>query len=134
MSDSSSRPAPRPVGSSQIAALEFCRDWMVYLGERDTMIASGDVAAVCDLYSSRYVALVQNRIGNIEVPFVQRAIALSTTDGRRALVFHSGGCLIDAAALANAHQIPLFSYMSLAGEIAPANRTAMAVCRTYRLP
>jgi hypothetical protein len=64
---------------------------MVYLGERDTMIASDDAAAVCDLHSSRYVALVQNRIGNIEVPLVQRAIALSTADGRRALVFHSGG-------------------------------------------
>lgn len=127
------RPRPRPVGSSQTAAVEFCREWMVYLGEADTVIASGDTAAVCDLYSSRYVALVQNRIGNIEVPLVQRAIALSASDGRRALVFHSGGCFGDAAELANAHQVALFSYMSRAGDIAPANRVAVPICRTYRL-
>ena len=127
-------PRPRPVGSSQVAAVEFCREWMVYLGEADTVIASGDTAAVCDLYSSRYVALVQNRIGNIEVPLVQRAIALSTSDGRRGLVFHSGGCLIDAARLADAHGVALITYMSQSGDIAARNRVAIPICRTYRLP
>jgi hypothetical protein len=107
---------------------------MVYLGEADTMIASGAAAAVCDLYSSRYVALVQNRIGNIENPLVQRAIALCAADGRRALVFHSGGCLIDAARLADAHGIALITYMPQSGDIAARNRVAVPICRSYRLP
>ena len=127
------RPRPRPVGSSQTAAVEFCREWMVYLGETDTVIAAGD-AAVCDLYSSRYVALVENRIGNIEVPLVQRAVTLSASDGRRALVFHSGGCFPDAGELANAHGIPLIAYVARAGNIEPRNRLAVPICRSYRLP
>ncbi|MGN6127461.1 MAG: hypothetical protein ACTHON_12890 [Humibacter sp.] len=107
---------------------------MVYLGEGDTVIASGDAAAVCDLYSSRYVALVENRIGNIEVPLVQRAIALSASDGRRALVFHSGGCFGDAADLADAHGIALITYVALEGDIEARNRVATPICRTYRVP
>jgi hypothetical protein len=107
---------------------------MVYLGERDTVIAARVAAGVCDLYSSRYVALVQNRIGNIEVPLVQRAIALSASDGRRALVFHSGGCLIDAARLADAHGIALITYVAREGDIEARNRVAVPICRPYRLP
>ena len=134
MSESAQRPRPCPVGSSQSAAVEFCREWMMYLGEADTVIATGAAAEICDLYSSRYVALVENRIGNIEVPLVQRAIALSASDGRRGLVFHSGGCFGDAAELSDAHGIALITYMSRAGDIAAANRLAVPICRSYRLP
>ena len=107
---------------------------MVYLGERDTVIADGPAAAVCDLYSSRYVALVENRIGNIEVPLVKRAFTLSASDGRRGLVFHSGGCFPDAGELATAHGIPLIAYVARAGDIEPRNRLAVPICRSYRLP
>ena len=130
----SERPRPRPVGSSQIAAVEFCREWMVYLGEVDTVIASGAAAGICDLYSFRYLALVENRIGNIEVPLVQRAVALSTSDGRRAVVFHSGGCFGDAADLADAYGIPLITYVAREGDIEARNRVAIPICRSYRLP
>lgn len=107
---------------------------MVYLGEADTVIALGDTAAICDLYSFRYVALVQNRIGNIEVPLVQRAIDLSASDGRGALVFHSGGCFGGAADLADTHGIALITYVAREGDIEPRNRVAVPICRTYRLP
>jgi hypothetical protein len=107
---------------------------MVYLGEEDTVVAEGATAVICDLYSSRYVALVENRIGNIEVPLVQRAAALSASDGRRGLVFHSGGCFADAAELATAHGIALITYMARAGDIAAANQLAVPICRSYRLP
>lgn len=107
---------------------------MVYLGEEDTVVAQGGAAAICDLYSSRYVALVENRIGNIEVPLVQRAITLSALDGRRAVVFHSGGCFPDAGELATAHGVPLIAYVARAGDIEPRNRLALPICRSYRLP
>ena len=134
MADFLQRPAPRPVGSSRTAAVEFCWEWMVYLGERDTVIAEGAAVDVCDLYSSRYVALVENRIGNIEVPLVQRVVTLCASDGRLGLVFHSGGCFPDAGELANAHGIPLIAYVARAGDIEPRNRVAVSICRSYRLP
>jgi len=83
---------------------------MVYLGEEDAVVAEGATAETCDLYSSRYVALVENRIGNIEIPLVQRAVTLSRSDDRRAVVFHSGGCFGDAAELADDYGIALITY------------------------
>ena len=134
MTDFLQRPRPRPVGSSRTAAVEFCREWMIFLGERDTVIAEGPAAAACDLYSSRYVVLVENRIGNIEVPLVQRAVALSRSDGRRAVVFHSGGCFGDAAELADTYGIALITYVAREGDIEARNRVAIPICRSYRLP
>ena len=128
------RPAARPVGSSRTAAVEFCREWMVFLGERDTVIAEGPAAAVCDLYSSRYLALIENRRGNIEVPLVQRAIALAESDGRRGVVFHPGGCLPDAAELANDRGVALIMFDARNGEIEARNQAAVEICRSYRLP
>jgi hypothetical protein len=107
---------------------------MVFLGERDTVIAEGPAAAACDLYSSRYLALVENRRGNIEVPLVQRAIALAESDGRRGVVFHPGGCLPDAAELANDRGVALIMFDARNGEIEARNQVAVEICRSYRLP
>jgi hypothetical protein len=107
---------------------------MVFLGERDTLIAEGPAAAVCDLYSSRYVALVDNHRGNIEVPLVQRAIALTESDGRSCIVFHPGGCLPDAAALADARGVVLIMFDSRTGAIEARNQLAVPICRSRRLP
>ena len=134
MNDFLQRPGPRPVGTSRTAAAEFCREWMVFLGERDTVIAEGPVSAACDLYSSRYVALVDNQRGNIEVPLVERAVALAESDGRRGLIFHPGGCLPDAADLADARGIALIMFDPRSGAIEARNRLAAAICRSYRLP
>lgn len=134
MADFLQRPGPRPVGSSRAAAVEFCREWMVFLGERDTVIAEGPATAACDLYSSRYVALVDNRRGNIEVPLVQRAIALTDSDGRQGLVFHPGGCLLDAADLADACGVALIMFDPRSGAIEARNQLAISICRSLRLP
>ena len=128
------RPGPRPVGTSRVAAVEYCRDWMVYLGEQDTVIADGEAAAACDLYSNRYLALVENNRGNIDVALVLRAISLAHSDGRRALVFHPGGCLPDAADLADLRGIALITFDAPNGEIEARNRLAVQICRSYRLP
>lgn len=107
---------------------------MVFLGERDTVIAEGAAAAVCDLYSSRYIALVDNQRGNIEVPLVQRAIALTDSDGRRGVIFHPGGCLPDAAELADARGVALIMFDPRSGAIEARNQLAVPICRSYRLP
>ncbi|GAB3388484.1 hypothetical protein GCM10027568_09540 [Humibacter soli] len=127
-------PRPRPIGFSDDSAVQFCREWMVYLGEVDTVAAAGEAAAVCDLYSSRYVALVENRIGNIDEPLVGRAAALVASDGRRGLVFHSGGCLPDAAAMADSLGIALFRFVGRTGGIEARNRLAAPIVRMERLP
>lgn len=107
---------------------------MIYLGEHDTVIAEGEAATVCDLYSSRYVALVENRRGNFDLPLVERVVALVASDGRRGAVFHPGGSLVAAADFADAHGIALIMFDARNGEIEARNRFAVEICRSYRLP
>ena len=106
---------------------------MVYLGEVDTVAAVGDASAICDLYSSRYVALVDNHRGNIGVPLVERACALVTSDGRLGLIFHSEGCLPDAGLLAEQAAIAVIMFDPENGDIEATNRVAIPICREYRL-
>ena len=67
------RPVPRHDGVNDREAVELCREWMIYLGEASTVTAVGAVSAFCDLYSSRYIALIDSRRGNIGLPLVDRA-------------------------------------------------------------
>lgn len=127
------RPAPRPDGVSDRQAVELCREWMVFLGESDTVAATGDDAAVCDLYSSRYVALVSNSRGNIGMPLVERAVALVASDGRRGLVFHSGGSRPTAGEFADANGVALIMFDPENGDIEARNQVAVPICREYRL-
>ena len=107
---------------------------MTYLGETDTVVAAGAASAICDLYSSRYVALIDNRRGNIGMPLVDRAVALVASDGRRGLIFHSGGCLPDAATKAEGFGIPVIRFEARNGGIEPRNKLAIPICRSYQLP
>lgn len=107
---------------------------MVYLGEADTVAAIGDASATCDLYSPRYVALVDNHRGNIGLPLIERARALVAADGRRGLIFHSGGCLPDAGVAAELAGIAVIMFDPENGEIEARNRVAIPICREYRLP
>ncbi|WP_460536422.1 hypothetical protein [Humibacter ginsengiterrae] len=127
------RPAPRPEGVSDQQAVDVCREWMIYLGEFDTMVATGDAALVCDLYSSRYVAFVSNERGNIGMPLVDRAVALVASDGRRGLVFHSGGTRPAAGEFADANGIALIMFDPENGDIEARNQVAVPICREYRL-
>ena len=130
----SQRPALRPDGVDDRDAIELCREWMTYLGEADTVAAVGEASSVCDLYSSRYVALVDNRRGNIGMPLVERMVALVASDGRRGLIFHSGGCLPDAALRAERLGIAVIRFDARIGWIAPRNQVAIPICRSSRLP
>lgn len=127
------RPAPRPDGVSDEQAVDLCREWMVYLGECDTVAATGDVVSVCDLYSSRYVAFVSNARGNVGMPLGNRAVALVASDGRRGLVFHSGGSRPTAGEFADAKGIALIMFDPENGDIEARNQVAVRICREYRL-
>lgn len=107
---------------------------MIFLGEVDTVVATGATTETCDLYSSRYVALVNNQRGNIGLPLVDRAAALVASDGRRGLIFHSGGCLPEAAVRAQSFGIAAIMYDAHDGLIEPRNQAAIPICRSYQLP
>ncbi|GAB3396187.1 hypothetical protein GCM10027568_29830 [Humibacter soli] len=128
------RPAPRRDGVSDSEAVALCRQWMVYLGETDAVEAVGRVASVCDLFSSHYVALVDNKQGNIGLPLVERGMALASADGRRCVIFHSGGCLPNAGRAADQAGIAVIMFDPENGDIEATNQTAVPVCRGYHLP
>lgn len=87
----SNAPKPTPLGVSDDGAILLCRDWMVHLGATDTMVAKGPTQAICDLYSSRYIAWVQNAYGNLDVDPIMRAAQVCAADGRQAIIFKQGG-------------------------------------------
>ena len=84
-------PSPRSFGVSDEEAVELCREWMIDLGATDTVVAIGALRQLCDLYSARYLAWVDNRRGNLDVDPVDAAAALAASDGRCALIFVQGG-------------------------------------------
>ena len=77
------QPAPSPLGVSDDRAAALCRDWMVHLGAGDTVVASGTVRTVCDLFSSHYLAWVDNKRGNLESAMVMRAAMVAEWCGVR---------------------------------------------------
>lgn len=103
-------PAPRPFGVSDEEALELCREWMVFLGALDALIAEGPIRASCDLYSSRYLGWVDNGRGNLDVDAVEKAAALAAADGRRPLIFLRGGVRPVAQERADAIGVALLNY------------------------
>ena len=114
-------PAPIPSGVSREGAVKLCREWMVYLGAADTVIASPDVRSTCDLYSHRFVAWVDHHRGHLEPEFVERAARISSADGRRPLIFARGGVLPDAQRRADALEVALFCYVAIDGSLEGAN-------------
>lgn len=118
---STEAPSPRPYGVSDEEAIQLCRDWMVFLGATDTVAASGPVSEVCNLYSSMYVGWVDNRRGNIDADVVQRAANVAAGDGRRPVVFVSGGMRPIAQDLAEALGVALLRYRSQDGALDGVN-------------
>lgn len=66
---------------------------MIHLGASDTVIAVGSAGDICDLYSRRFLAWVDNRQRNLDVELVERAAWAAAADGRHPLVFVPGGVL-----------------------------------------
>ncbi|WP_431277869.1 hypothetical protein [Leifsonia poae] len=114
-------PSPKPWEASDEEAVELCREWMVYLGAVDTVVASGATRLLCDLYSSLYVAWVDNRQGNLDVDVVEKAASLASADGRRALIFVTGGVRPVAQDLADALGVALLRYGAHGGDLDGAN-------------
>jgi len=103
-------PAPRPFGVSAAEAIELCREWMIFLGASDAVVAEGEVRQSCDLYSSRYLGWVDNGRGNLDVDAVEKAARLAKADGRLPLIFLRGGVRPVAQQKADALGVALLNY------------------------
>lgn len=114
-------PSPKPWGAPGEEAVELCREWMVYLGAVDTVVASGETDQVCDLYGSAYLGWVDSRRGNLDVDVVEKSANLAATDGRRALIFVPGGVFPAAQDLADILGVALFRYDAHGGVLDGAN-------------
>ena len=95
---------------------------MVYLGAPDVVVAAKSMNHLCDLYSSRFLAWVDNRRGNLGPDFVQRAASIAAGDGRYPLVFLSGGVLPEAQDRADAAGVALLRFDAQGGNLDGANR------------
>lgn len=120
-------PAPRPFGVSADEAVELCREWMIYLGAGDTVAAQDPVRQLCDLYSSRYLAWVNNRRGNLDVDAVENAARLASSDGRQALIFVRGGVRPLAQQRADALGVAILWYHAVDATLAGRSRLGLAV-------
>jgi hypothetical protein len=110
-----------PLGVSDEGAVILCRDWMRHLGATDTIAAVGESRTVCDLFSSRYLAWVDNHRGNLEIDRVARAAYVALHDGRQPLIFKRGGIRLDARRRADLDGVALFSYVPSDAVLAGAN-------------
>lgn len=114
-------PEPKPWGASVEEAIELCREWMVYLGAADTVAASIETGQLCDLYSTRYLAWVDNQRRNLDLELVDRAARMSAGDGRQALIFIPGGVRPAARKRADELGVGLFRYDAHGGVLDGAN-------------
>lgn len=119
-------PRPRPFGVSAEEAIELCREWMLYLGARDTVASSGNAKELCDLFSSRYLAWVENGRGNLDVGPIETAATLAASDGRSPLIFLQGGVRPKAQQRADALGVALLNYHARDGSLAGRSRLGRA--------
>ncbi|MGN7797697.1 hypothetical protein [Leifsonia sp. 22587] len=103
-------PEPKPWGASDNEAIELCREWMIYLGATDAVAAYGSTTEVCDIYSARSLAWVDNQRGNLDVHRVERAASVSAADGRRALIFVRAGVIPAARVRADDLGVAIFGF------------------------
>ena len=94
---------------------------MAHLGAVDATIASGRARDVCDIFSSHYLAWVDNSRASLDSEAVIRAARVAYSDGRRAIIFKRGGIRGDAQAQADSRGVALFSYVPSDGLLEGAN-------------
>lgn len=114
-------PPAMPLGVSDAGAIQLCRDWMVHLGASDTVVASGSVRTVCDLFSRQYLAWVDNGRSNLEAAVVDHAVRVASSDGRQPMIFKRGGIRWEAQQLADSCGVALFSFVPSDGLLEGAN-------------
>lgn len=119
-------PLPRPFGVSAEEAIELCREWMVYLGATDAVLSEGPTKELCDLFSSRYLAWVDNGRGNLDVGPIEMAATVSASDGRSPLIFVQGGVRPSAQQRADALGVALLNYHARDGSLAGRSRLGRA--------
>lgn len=100
---------------------------MIYLGATNTVVAANEIRKTCDLYSSRYLAWVDNRRGNLDIGEVESAARLSSADGRQALIFVHGGVLPDAQQRADALGVALLWYDARKGALEGGNQAGFEI-------
>lgn len=101
---------------------------MIHLGATDTVVAIGAARQLCDLYSARYLAWVDNRRGNLDVDPVEAAAALAASDGRSALIFVRGGVRPVAQERADTLGVALLWYHARDGSLAGGSLLGFEVC------
>lgn len=121
-------PAPRPYGASGSEAIELCREWMLFLGARETVASTGDSRVLCDLYSGRYLAWVSDTRGNLDIDSVDIAAKLAAADGRQPLIFVPGGVRPIARERADALGVALLRYRANDGALDGANALGRQMC------
>lgn len=121
-------PLPRPHGVSGQAAVELCREWMVYLGAANTIVATGPAKGFCDLYSDRHLAWVRDQRENLDVEPVNRAANTAASDGRQAIIFVPGGVRPVAQDLADALGVALLWYDAQDGALDGGNLLGRDIC------
>jgi len=94
---------------------------MDYLGAEDPVVSSGDALQVCDLYSNRFLAWVDNRQRNLDVETVERASRVAIADGRYPLVFVPGGVLPAAQERADQLGVALLRFDARNADLDGAN-------------
>ncbi|MGO4594855.1 hypothetical protein AB4Z18_13655 [Leifsonia sp. 2TAF2] len=94
---------------------------MVYLGAADSVATSGDARNICELYSGGYLAWVHNRDRNLGIEMVQRAARVCASDGRRGLIFVTGGVFPDAQDDADTLGVGLLRFDPYGGDLDGAN-------------
>lgn len=94
---------------------------MIHLGAEDTVVAHGGGDNVCDLYSSRFLAWVDNRQHNLDTAMVERAARTAAADGRYPLVFVPGGVLPTAQNLADELGVALLRFDARNADLDGAN-------------
>ncbi|MFE4950527.1 hypothetical protein ACFQ9V_10515 [Leifsonia sp. NPDC056665] len=121
-------PEPKPWGASDDEAIALCREWMIYLGAADTVVASGDAVRACDLYSAGYLAWVDNERGNLDVAQVTRAASVSAADGRRGLIFVRHGVLPQAVDRADELGVAIFGFDPQGATLDGGNLLGLELC------
>lgn len=128
-------PEPKRWGASDGEAIELCREWMMYLGAADTVVAYGTAVRVCDLYSSHYLAWVENKTGNLGIGAIEQAATVVAADGRRAWIFARRGVSPAARVRADELGIAIFGFDPQGGTLDGVNllgRELFAAAQAWR--
>lgn len=103
---------------------------MHFLGATDAVVATNESRQICELYGSRHIGWVENKRGNLEVEFVERAAAVTTADGRRGLIFARHGVSPIARVRADELGIAIFSFDPEGGTLDGVNLVGREWCAT----